>query len=218
MIRALVVEDDTLLRSALASALESHELTVVSACASAAAANDAAADIELDVVITDLDLGAGPNGITLAHALRRRHPLLGVVLLTSYSDPRIVGEKLSQVPEGTQYIVKQSVSDFGVLRTAIERSITRARNDHPLEHSEINVPVNLTDGQMDTLRLLSQGLSNAEIAERRVMTVKSVEVAISRLAKHLGVSAGHSHNQRVLLTRAYYRLSGLPNHADDLVP
>ena len=66
----------------------------------------------------------------------------------------------------------------------------------------------LTDAQVDTLRLLAAGLSNAEIARARFVTEKSVEQAIARAAKRLGVVATTSVNQRVSLARAYFRLIG----------
>ena len=66
----------------------------------------------------------------------------------------------------------------------------------------------MTQAQVETLRLLSCGLSNAEIARVRVVTEKSVEQAIARTAKRLGVSASPSVNQRVALAREYFQLTG----------
>ena len=64
----LLVEDDSLLRSALGAALEGPETTVLAAVATAREAADVSEPY--DVLVTDLDLGVEPNGIVLAHALR----------------------------------------------------------------------------------------------------------------------------------------------------
>jgi len=71
----------------------------------------------------------------------------------------------------------------------------------------------LTDSQAECLRLLAYGLSNAEIARIRVVTEKSVERTISRLAREWGVDAGGPVNQRVALARHYFTLTGAHRHS-----
>ena len=66
----------------------------------------------------------------------------------------------------------------------------------------------LTDVQIETMRMVAEGLSNAEIAERRVVAVKSVENLIARIAKQLDIDNDGGRNQRVMITREYYRLIG----------
>jgi DNA-binding NarL/FixJ family response regulator len=66
----------------------------------------------------------------------------------------------------------------------------------------------LSNIQLETLRLMSQGLSNAEIAKRRSVTEKAVELAIARLAKSLGIQKDSSRNQRVHIANVYFRAIG----------
>jgi DNA-binding NarL/FixJ family response regulator len=56
---------------------------------------------------------------------------------------------------------------------------------------------------------MAQGLSNAEIAKRRFVTEKSVETAIARLAKIMGVESDPSRNQRVHMAKVYFRALGI---------
>lgn len=202
MIRVLVVEDDALLRSAIASGLPDEDIDVVGAVGSA---REAAAVVEpVDVLLTDLDLGDGPNGIVLAHALRRKQPDVGVLVLTSYEDPRLVGTKLGQLPPGAAYVTKQSVGDLAILREEIVRAAERGARE---ERRRATSPPRFTDTQVETMRLIAEGLTNADIARRRFVTEKSVEVTITRILRALG-GADQDLNPRVRITRAYYTLAG----------
>ena len=205
-VRLLLVEDDPLLRTALSTALAGDWSRIVGVAENAARAMEIAADTPFDVLLTDLDLGTGPTGAVLAHALRREHPSLGIVVLTSYSDPRLVGTKLSQLPPGTDYVMKQSIRDLDVLRSAVVRAAVRGSTPNlpePAFGSHV-----LTDTQIETMRLVALGLSNAEIAERRFVTEKSVAVTVSRILKQLGLEADRSRNPRVEIARTYYAMAG----------
>lgn len=203
MIRVLIVEDDALLRSAIASGLPDAGIVVMAAVATAQEA--AAVADPVDVLLTDLDLGDGPNGIVLAHALRRKRPDLGVLVLTSYEDPRLLGTKLGQLPAGAAYVTKQSVSDLAIIRSEIRRAAQRGARDEP---RSVDQTRRLTDTQIETMRLVAEGLTNAEIAQRRFVTEKSVEVTITRILRALGPTDEGAHNPRVRITRAYYALAG----------
>jgi DNA-binding NarL/FixJ family response regulator len=58
------------------------------------------------------------------------------------------------------------------------------------------------------MRLLSKGLSNSEIANLRSISEKSVEQSIARLVKNLDIPKGKSINQRVQISRLYFKLTG----------
>lgn len=202
-VRVLLVEDDAFTRTTLASALRAHDIQVVAVADGVESAMEAARMHPFDVAVLDLDLGAGPTGIDLAHGLRRLRPEVGIVMLTSFSDPRLLTSSLADLPIGSAYVVKQSLHSMELLTTAIEAAVGRRGSGVPAD------PVSgLTQSQVETLRLLSCGLSNAEIARVRVVTEKSVEQAIARTAKRLGISASPSVNQRVALAREYFQLTG----------
>lgn len=210
MLKVLLVEDNALLRASLADSLGTRDLEVVAACATAGEAVEEIRAHGVDALVTDLDLGEGPDGISLAHVVRRMLPLAGIVVLTGYRDPRLAAGKLVQVPPGTEYVVKESVASIDALRAAIERSILRAAGEDPAHSTRReDIGVDLTDSQIETMRLVAEGLSNAEIAERRFVTVGAVEVAVSRIARALGIQHDRAHNQRVMITREYYRLTGV---------
>ena len=210
MVNVLLVEDNALLRSSLGIALAHHGVRLVASCASASEAAEHLFSGTVDALVTDLDLGRGPNGITLAHAARTANPGVGVVLLTAYSDPRLVAGKLLQIPPGTEYVLKGEVDDVTVVCRAIQRAISRASGGFWEGRTSAIAEAGLTDAQVETMRMVAEGLSNAEIAQRRVVAIKSVEHMVARIAKQLDISADPGRNQRVMITREYYRLIGAP--------
>lgn len=200
-LRVMLVEDDDFTRVTLRAALEKFDLQVVAEAADAKNAIAKAVEARAQVGIFDLDLGPGPTGIDVANGVRRMVPDIGIVILTSYEDPRLLSASLAQVPRGAGYIVKQSLVDLDFLVEAVVGSL-QGRDSTQAPR------VDLTDAQIETLRLLACGLTNSEIARARVVEVKSVEQTISRTAKRLGIDGDGTLNQRVALARAYYKLVG----------
>ncbi len=206
-VRVMLVEDDDFTRVTLRAALERYDIQVVAEASDAKNAIQQAVDSRAQVGIFDLDLGPGPTGIDVANGVRRLLPDFGVVILTSYEDPRLLSASLARVPRGAGYIVKQSLADLDFLVAAVVGTLHGRQ--------ETQAPrVDMTDAQIETLRLLACGLTNSEIARARVVEVKSVEQTISRTAKRLGIDADGTLNQRVALARAYYRLVGSRLNAD----
>lgn len=205
MLRVLLLEDEALLLMMLAATLPDETMTVVGAFEDAKSAVAAAAETPFDVLVTDLDLtaGLGPNGIVVANVIRRAHPEAGIVMLTSYADPRLVGAKLEQVPDRTEYIRKHDVRDIEVLRAVIRRAAYGS-----LDRLADLPAVDLTDTQVETMRLVAQGLSNAEIARLRVVSERAVEQTVNRIARSLGCGNDSSVNSRAQIVRAYYELTG----------
>ena len=201
-----MVEDDNFTRLSLVAALEQKGITVVVQTGSAGEAVAASKKTPVSVAILDLHLGGGPSGIDVAHALRRVNPKIGIVFLTSFSDPRLMNPSLPPLPGGSQYVTKQSVTDISVLFNAIKNSMSTRREDRPEHNPAFG---NLSDIQIETLRLVAQGLTNAEIAKRRFVKPKSVELTINRVAKSLGISADSTQNQRVHIAKVYFRAIGV---------
>ena len=66
----------------------------------------------------------------------------------------------------------------------------------------------LSAQQVEVMRLVAAGCSNAEIARRRSITEPAVAKAVARLIRHFEIQADTSQNQRVLIAQLYQRLSG----------
>ena len=194
-IRVAVVEDDAFTLATLTAALKSVDVDVV------VSSNNLAEAIELskikmpNVALLDLHLGQGPSGIDLAHALRKQNPSIGIVFLTSFDDPRLLLGEVPAFPARHFYVRKQDVGDLTSLVRILQLAYMGKAGGRD---KNINNPLaKLTDAQVEILRMVALGFSNAEIARQRFVQEKSVQVAISRLAKSLGLKSEPTQNQRV---------------------
>ena len=217
---AAVVEDDAFTRTMLVATLRSQGVEVVVETGVPAEALDQARLRRPRVALLDLHLGAGPTGIELAHALRALDRRIGIVVLTSFDDPRLLSTRLPDLPRGTRYVTKREIASVEVLLRALKDAVEATESqaggseDAPQRNAAdgsapgVRRVVDLTDSQLETLRLLAEGLSNAHIAERRHVTERSVETTIGRIARSLGLAPDATRNQRVHMARAYLRAAG----------
>lgn len=203
-----MIEDDAFTRSTLASSLRAQGIQVVLETSSASEALQEFEKAQPHVALIDLHLGNGPTGIDLAVAFRAQSPNIGVVFLSSFENPRLLNPNLPQLPRRSVYLHKNNISDIWNILEALKVSVDRTeRKSFGLK--AMSSPIaSLSDVQLETLRLMAQGLSNAEIAKRRSVTEKSVELAISRVAKTLGVQKDATLNQRVHMANVYFRALG----------
>ncbi len=205
-LRVAVIEDDSLTRITLVTALKSQGLNVVFEAADAVEAAALSNLHIIDVAVLDLHLGTGPTGIDVAQALRRKNPSVGIVFLTSFDDPRLLSTSLPPLPGNSQYLTKGSITNIDTLLKAVHLASIGRGNVAGKMGSELLGK--FTDVQLETLRLVAQGLSNAEIAKRRFVTERSVEVSIGRVAKALGLEPDTSRNQRVHMATVFFRALG----------
>lgn len=205
-VTALLVEDDELLRSALSMSLRTQGIRIVGSLPTAEGVLELAQDRQPDVALLDLDLGPGPSGIDIAHALRRELPQIGLVILTTYADPRLKSSDLTSLPPGTRYLNKNSADDVTAVADALAGAARAPHASTP--RSDRPAQIDLTTAQIDVLRLVAEGLTNSQIAERRGVTVNAVEQMLSKMYQRLEVPADAAANQRVLLVRAYLKGAG----------
>lgn len=190
----------------MTAVISSAGYEVIATAKTSAEALDSAHALFPNVALIDLHLGRGPNGIDVAYELRKNDPQIGIVFLTTFDDPRLISDT-RELPQGSQYLLKSSVSDVQEIIEAIERSLQgSSRRENNVRTGALS---ELSNVQLATLSLLAQGLSNTEIAKRRHVTEKSVEAVINRLAKALSLPQSEKTNQRVQLAKIYFESTGL---------
>jgi DNA-binding NarL/FixJ family response regulator len=123
---------------------------------------------------------------------------------------------------GSQVILKKSVADLSVVSQAISNSLVAVAEKRKMSwidsHGSLHesafrsVLSDFTDIQIETFRLLANGLSNSEIAKVRFVSEKSVEQIVARIAQHLLVVPDRAQNLRVILTGEYFKWIGSPRH------
>ena len=154
-----------------------------------------------ELIIADIDLGIGPTGIDVVQRARADNPDIGVVFITNLSDPRITGKGWSAIPSDAAYIVKTAITSTNALRQAVTDALDgRQSLSRPV--SAVTTTQLLSNTQIGVLKLVSEGLSNEEIATARNTTVRAVERLLNRMMVSAGVSPGPS--ARVQLARLYW--------------
>ena len=203
--RVLVIEDDLFIRSTLSALLVHRGFEVVGQTESAEEALMLQTLQSPEVILVDLDLGPGPNGIDIATAMREVNPKLGIVMLTTFLDPRFADIKNLPLPRGARFLTKGEQSDVSTLVTAILQVL---RN--PLSHTRNPKPRSavLTEGQIEILRMVAEGHTTASIAQIRGVTEKSIEATLSRIHSSLDLPKTKELNPRIQLTRAFLTLVG----------
>jgi len=201
----LLVEDDVFTRSTLSAALEGANFEVKAQVGKASDAIDAVKRFSIDVAIIDLDLGAGATGIDIAIALREHNPIIGIIILTSYTDPRVMNPHSRVLPKGSKFLTKSNLTDFAPLVRTILELKALPLSGKTEKRSE---KVDFTANQLIVLQSVAEGLTTKEIASRTGVSEKAVEGTISRLHSMLDLPKDSSSNPRVQLARAYFALSG----------
>ena len=121
-LQVVLVEDDDFTRGLLSTSLAAQGLIIIGSAANASEGLKLILDLLPDVVLLDLNLGKGPNGLDLAATVRQRAPQVGIVMLTSIEDPRLLGPNLSQAPAGVEFLIKREMGDINKVVVALENA------------------------------------------------------------------------------------------------
>lgn len=204
----LLVDDHQFTRVTLGTALSARGCQVQAVASAREALALLVAGETFDVALLDLDLGTGPSGLDLAQELRRRLPAIGIVLLTSYRDPRLAGRDLPPLPVGGVYLCKDEIEDLesvvGII--AMVRHLPLARRP---EHGIAAHANALTDVQVDVLTALATGATTAQIAKDRGVSEGAIEKTIARICERLDLPRDAHTNQRVQLVNVYNEMRGV---------
>ena len=209
----LIVEDDSLLRELLATALESWGYQVQTA-SNVADAKRLFKLSDPDGVILDVDLGPGLNGFDLAQIILTNAPATSIVFLTNIPDSRFVEVDPEGLPTGIAYLRKSALSDLSLLSRALDVTMRGEVTSEFRHDKDVSRPFgSLTRKQIEVLRLMSQGRSNAQIAEARGTSVKAVEDAIRRACEAIGVDSSVDGNTRTAAVAKYLSVTGVNKYS-----
>lgn len=198
----LIVDDDALLRDMIAQVLDSAGFDTVTA-ANAHEAIALTRSANPDAVVIDIDLGIGPDGLQLAEAISRESPGTAMVFLTNLPSARFSSRPSATVLESVAYLRKSRLATSDELVVALnavlsERVTAEQRHD---QHSGDPL-ADLTTSQLEVLRLVSEGLSNDQIAVLRNSSTRSVERLFARTLDALKIDPHHG-AARVHAARTY---------------
>ena len=204
--RVLLLEDETLTRLLLTELLTKAGFEVCATANSKSALSEFD-HFDPDVFITDINLDDGTSGLDVLSSLMRQHKHLAGVVLSNYGIPPD-----ARIPELKEiaYLRKRDLIDTTILIDTLDAVLTNSLAKENSTNSQTSPLDALTHNQLEVLRLITEGLTNQEIANRRGSTLRATEQVVNRIFAELGLSSNPAANPRVLAARIYIATLGMP--------
>ena len=192
MIRVIVADDHELVRRGLKGYLETNpDIAVLAQCRSGRQAADLIAAEHPDVAVLDINM-PDLDGISATREVARTSPDTGVIILSAYDERHYVVEAVRAGARG--YVLK--TRDATVLMDAVKMvaqgHMVLDPDLAPFVAEELNAPRGrtgpgqLTSREMDILRLVADGSTNPQIAERLFVSVDTVKTHLEHVYQKLG--------------------------------
>ena len=208
LMRVAIADDHRLMLDGIKRALETApDIEVVGEAMSGDEMLALLPTIEPDVVILDLRMPNG-DGLDTLSRIREDHPGMKVIILSMFEDSEHIDQALQRGADG--YVVKsinpldlpstiRQVVEGTVHLRGVATSAAPAKDGDTQAGPKIpNVDV-LTERELSILRLVAEGLSNLDIANRLFVTEQTVKFHLSNIYRKLGVA------NRTEATRYAYR-------------
>ncbi|GLZ52570.1 response regulator transcription factor [Actinomycetospora sp. NBRC 106378] len=195
MIRIVLADDQAVVRDGLSMLLgAADDLDVVATAPDGTAAVTAIADHRPDVALVDLRM-PGLDGAEVTAAVAERAPEVRVLILTTYAEDDAVLPALRAGAAG--YLTKDTTGEAlcaairtvaaggSVLDAAVQARLV-ALVGAPVA-APTAIPDGLTAREVDTLRLVAQGLSNHQVASKLYVSEATVKTHVNHLISKLAV-------------------------------
>jgi len=209
-LRAVLAEDQALLRVGLTRILESGGIQVVEAVDNAPSLARALSRDDIDIAVVDVRLPPThtTEGLEAATAVRTTRRAFPVLVLSQWVEPLYARDLLASGEGAIGYLLKDRVADVDgflaavhqvasggtVLDPEVVAALVSARS-RPLDR--------LTEREREVLTLMGEGRSNAAIAARMVVTEKAVGKHINNIFTKLDLPQASDDNRRVLAVLAW---------------
>jgi DNA-binding NarL/FixJ family response regulator len=217
-VRAVIVEDLALLREGIVALLREHDVDVVAQAEDAEGLLRIVAGHKPDLALVDVRLPPTftDEGLRAAIEARRRHPELGILVLSQYVEPIYTAELLESGGQGgIGYLLKERISEVRSFMDAVNRV---AEGGTALDREVVSELVkrrtgagvgdalaSLTPREREVLELMAEGRTNAAIARQLVVTSGAVEKHVTNIFGKLDLAATDDDHRRVLAVLTFLR-------------
>ncbi len=213
-LRVVIADDAALVRDGVAALLRDHGIEVAATASDAAELHEAVARHLPDVALVDIRMPPTftDEGLVAAERIRAGFPDVGVLVLSQHLDARYALRVADRNPAHTGYLLKDRVTDSRILLDALERIaaggcvIDQAVAEGLVTRASALARIDeLTEREREVLALVAEGLTNRVIAERLVVTQKTVETHIGQIFLKLGLRDVEGEDRRVAAVLTYLR-------------
>lgn len=204
-LRAVVADDETLLREGLASLLDRSGFAVVGQVGNAVELLPLVRNTNPDVVVVDIRMPPThtTEGLEAARVIREELPHTGILVLSAHVDVEHAMELLAS-GRGIGYLLKSRVTDVADFVDTLQRIAKGASVVDPAVVQELvagrrrDDPLSvLSPRELEVLELMAEGRSNAGIARRLWVTEGTVEKHVRSILTKLGLPETNDDHRRV---------------------
>ncbi|MBB5434363.1 response regulator transcription factor [Nocardiopsis composta] len=215
--RIIIAEDSVLLRSGMVKLLEDEGIEILAAVGDAEqllAAVEAHDDVDLCLVDIRMPPGYSEEGMDAAIKIRRTRPDVAVLLLSQHVVSRYAAELLGGGSAKVGYLLKDRVADIDEFLGTLRRVAGGGAAIDPevvsqlLSRNSDSALDRLSPRESEVLGVMAEGLNNAGIAARLVITERAVEKHIRSIFTKLDLGQDDHDHRRVRAVLEYLRGTG----------
>jgi DNA-binding NarL/FixJ family response regulator len=190
-IRLALVDDHTIVRKGVCAFMSAQAgITIVGEASSGEEALKRAGEWQPDVIVMDVHMPGGIDGLESTRRLKHILPETQIVVLSSFSDDaRLIGAMRAGAityvqkeaePEVLLNAIRHAALGQAVMEPELLQRIMQAKD---LRYHDV-----LTERELDVLKAVADGLTNAEIAERLFIGEETVKTHLSSVLRKLGLA------------------------------
>ena len=212
--RAVIADDNLLVRAGIAALLRGADIDVAAEAASADELLHAVEAQRPDAAIVDIRMPSNHSdaGLLAAHEIRSRHPQIGILIVSQHVEVGIAMRLLAERPERLGYLLKDRITDpddfVGTLRRVVAGgSALDPQIVSRLLRSSVHARSleSLTSRERRVLTEVAEGRSNKGIGERLSISERAVQKHVTSIFAKLNLPITEDDNRRVLAVLAYLR-------------
>lgn len=197
-IRVVVVDDHEIVRIGLQAILgREQDISVVGLAASGEEGLDLVDELRPDVLVVDYSLGA-MSGVEVCEKVNADHPQVSVIMLSTFLDDIVIQRSMQAGAKAYVYKDVEGRDLKQMIRAVVKGAVfdpTVAGRINQISHRRLGSPERcLSVRETETLRLVSRGATNVQIAETMKISLNTVKTYLRRAMEKLGC---HSRSQAV---------------------
>lgn len=195
--RLVLADDHVIVRMGIELLLKQKpDMEIVGTASDGKTVYEMAADLHPDIIVMDISMGPGEDGIMAARKISRDFPGIKVVMLSMHLEPEYLIQSIRAGASG--YLIKNAPEDeiYKALQMVHAGGIYISEEMRPYLKSDLVTATNCSDGfeklldrEIEILALVAKGYGNKEISAKLFISVKTVESYKTKIMTKLDLSS-----------------------------